>query len=97
MELCEASSGDEGCATVSPVEISILLKALESPVASLRFATLKGLLVLGDILLVEFDETAQIAQLTKRLWVAKFDVDEENAKLSEKYVSQLVVHIIPCY
>lgn len=94
MELCEASSGDEGCATVSPVEISILLKALESPVASLRFATLKGLLVLGDILLVEFGETAQIAQLMKRLWVAKFDVDEENAKLSEKYVTQLVVQII---
>ncbi|XP_029194337.2 eIF-2-alpha kinase activator GCN1-like [Acropora millepora] len=89
VELCEASSGDEGCATVSPVEISILLKALESPVSSLRFATLKGLLVLGDILLVEFGETAQIAQLMKRLWVAKFDVDEENAKLSEKIWEEL--------
>lgn len=74
-----------GCATASPAEISVLLHSLESPASSLRFATLQGLLVLADVLSKRDHGTAQTAQLIKRLWVAKFDVDEENAKVGEKY------------
>ena len=85
VELCKASSGGEGCATASPAEISVLLKSLESPAASLRFATLQGLLVLTDILSAGDHGTAQTSQLVRRLWVGKFDVDEENAKVGEKY------------
>ena len=51
----------------------------------MRFATLQGLLVLTEILSKRDRGTAQTAQLIKRLWVAKFDVDEENAKVGEKY------------
>lgn len=84
VELCKAASGEDGCTTVSPAEISVLLHSLESPAASLRFATLQGLLVLTDILSAGDHGTAQTAQLVRRLWVAKFDVDDENAKLGEK-------------
>lgn len=84
VELCKAASGEDGCTTVSPAEISVLLHSLESPAASLRFATLQGLLVLTDILSAGDHSTAQTAQLVRRLWVAKFDVDDENAKLGEK-------------
>lgn len=84
VELCKAASGEDGCTTVSTAEISVLLNSLESPAASLRFATLQGLLVLTDILSAGDHGTAQTAQLVRRLWVAKFDVDDENAKLGEK-------------
>ncbi|XP_068678677.1 stalled ribosome sensor GCN1-like [Montipora foliosa] len=84
LELCKASSGDLGCATASPAEISVLLNSLESSSTSLRFATLQGLLVLKDILSTEDHGTTQTAQLIKRLWVAKFDDDEENVKVADK-------------
>jgi len=85
VELCKASSGRDGCATALPAEISVLLNALESPVASLRFAALQGLLVIKDLLSAEDHGTAQTAKLIRRLWVARFDVDEENAKVGERY------------
>ncbi|KAJ7333816.1 eIF-2-alpha kinase activator GCN1 [Desmophyllum pertusum] len=84
VELCKASSGEEGCATASPAEITVLLNSLESPAASLRFAALQGLVVLTDLLSAEDHGTAQSAKLVRRLWVAKFDVDEENAKVGER-------------
>ena len=85
VELCKATSGEYGCATAAPGEISVLLNSLESPAASLRFATLQGLLVLTYLLSTRDHGTSQTARLVRRLWVAKFDVDEENAKLAERY------------
>lgn len=85
VELCKASSGGDGCATALPAEISVLLNSLESPAASLRFAALQGLLVITDLLSAGDHGTAQTAKLIRRLWVAKFDVDEENAKVGERY------------
>ena len=85
VELCKASSGGDGCATALPAEISVLLKALESPAASLRLAALQGLLVITDLLSAGDHGTAQTAKLIRRLWVAKFDADEENAKVGERY------------
>ena len=84
VELCKASSGGEGCATASPAEISVLLNSLGSPAASLRFAALQGLLVLTELLAAGDHGTALSAKLVRRLWVAKFDVDEENAKVGER-------------
>ena len=63
-----------------------MLKALESPSASLRFAALQGLLVITKLLSAGDHGTAQTAKLIRRLWVAKFDVDEENAKVGERYL-----------
>ncbi|RMX46865.1 hypothetical protein pdam_00022068, partial [Pocillopora damicornis] len=84
VELCKATSGEYGCTTAAPGEISVLLNSLESPAASLRFATLQGLLVLTYLLSTRDHGTSQTARLVRRLWVAKFDVDEENAKLAER-------------
>ena len=84
VDVCKASSGGEGCATVLPAEISVLLISLESPAASLRFAALQGLLVLTELLSAEDHGTALSAKLVRRLWVAKFDVNEENAKVGER-------------
>ena len=84
VELCKASSGGEGCATALPAEISVLLSSLESPATSLRFAALQGLLVLTELLTSEDHGTALSAKIIRRLWIAKFDVDEENAKVGER-------------
>lgn len=84
VELCKASSGGEGCATALPAEIIVLLNSLESPAASLRFAALQGLLVLTELLSAGDHGTALSAKLVRRLWVAKFDVDEENTKVGER-------------
>ena len=50
---------------------------------------MQGFLVLTDILSAGDHGTAQTAQLVRRLWVAKFDVDEENAKVGEKYAKKI--------
>ena len=84
VELCKASSGAEGCTTASPAELAVLLHSLESPAASMRFAALQGLLVLANVLSAGNHGTAPSVLLVRRLWVAKFDVDDETAKLGER-------------
>ena len=84
VELCKASSGEDGCTIAEPEEIDVLLKSLESSSSSLRFAALQGLLNMPLVLPGMDEGTDQSARMVRRLWVARFDVNEENAKLGEK-------------
>ena len=87
MELCKSASGEEGCARAQPEELTVLLKGLESPAASLRFAALQGLLALHGVLRAMHGGSELTATLIRRLWVAKFDVEEENATIADRLVS----------
>ena len=84
MELCKTASSEEGCARVRPDELSVLLKCLESPAASLRFSVLQGLFVLCEVLPPIHGGNELTATVIRRLWVARFDVNEENAKIAER-------------
>lgn len=84
MELCKSSSGEDGCAVAEPEELEVLLKGLESPASVLRFSVLKGLLHLTMILPGMEEDTELSVDVLRRLWVAKFDPDEENAALGQK-------------
>lgn len=84
MELCKSASGEEGCTKAEPGEITVLLKCLESPAASLRFAALQGLQALHGVLPSMHDGSELAATLIRRLWVARFDVDEDNAKIAKR-------------
>lgn len=84
MELCKSASGEDGCTVAEPEELEVVLKGLESPASVLRFSVLKGLLEMSMVLPGIEEETDLSVNVLRRLWVAKFDPDEENAALGQK-------------
>lgn len=74
-----ASAGDaNGCYRASIDEINVLLEALQSPIEVVRDAALRGLtLMISSIPSFEknYDDALRIS---KRIWIAKFDVSTEN-------------------
>lgn len=67
-----------------PEELEVLLKGLESSASVLRFSVLKGLLNMDMVLPGMEDETDHSVKVLRRLWVSRFDPDEENATLGRR-------------
>uniref|UniRef100_A0A8C4T4N2 GCN1 activator of EIF2AK4 n=1 Tax=Erpetoichthys calabaricus TaxID=27687 RepID=A0A8C4T4N2_ERPCA len=82
--LCASSSGDEGCAYAEQEEIDVLLQALQSPCFSVRDAALRGLLEMVMVLPTTDTDEKHGLDLLRRIWVARFDVEEEGRLLAEK-------------
>ncbi|XP_039627562.1 eIF-2-alpha kinase activator GCN1 isoform X1 [Polypterus senegalus] len=82
--LCASSSGDEGCAFAEQEEIDVLLQALQSPCFSVRDAALRGLLEMVMVLPTTDTDEKHGLDLLRRIWVARFDVEEEGRLLAEK-------------
>ncbi|XP_063238170.1 stalled ribosome sensor GCN1 isoform X2 [Bacillus rossius redtenbacheri] len=84
LDVATSGSGVEGAARASADEIDCLLSALQNPSAVVRDAALRGLAVMVHALPTLDDNPDQAVCLTRRVWVAKFDVHEENRALAEK-------------
>uniref|UniRef100_A0A8C3DBU1 GCN1 activator of EIF2AK4 n=1 Tax=Corvus moneduloides TaxID=1196302 RepID=A0A8C3DBU1_CORMO len=85
--LCMSSSGEDGCAYAEQEEIDVLLQALQSPSMNVRDAALR---VGGNhsgykwfLPTPDSDENNGL-NLLRRLWVVKFDVEDEIQKLAER-------------
>ena len=65
-------------------EVNALLDGLQAPAASVREASLNALLVLEMMLPDTESDYSAFLQLSRRVWVAKYDVEEHNIKLAEK-------------
>ncbi|KAK3540518.1 hypothetical protein QTP70_032734, partial [Hemibagrus guttatus] len=92
--LCVSAGGQEGCALAEQAEIDVLLEALLSPCFSVRDATLRGLLELKLTLPTDSAEPNGLNVL-RRLWVAKFDVEEEGRALANKLWQTLCLELVP--
>uniref|UniRef100_A0A672PW32 GCN1 activator of EIF2AK4 n=1 Tax=Sinocyclocheilus grahami TaxID=75366 RepID=A0A672PW32_SINGR len=97
--LCASAGGQEGCALAEQPEIDALLEALLSSCFSVRDAALRGLLEM-ELALPTDGADANGLKMLRRLWVAKFDVEEEGRALAEKtwiYLSALMLEsdVIP--
>ncbi|KAK2840962.1 hypothetical protein Q7C36_012541 [Tachysurus vachellii] len=92
--LCVSAGGQEGCALAEQAEIDVLLEALLSPCFSVRDATLRGLLELKLALPTDSAEPSGLNVL-RRLWVAKFDVEEEGRMLANKLWQTLCLELVP--
>lgn len=81
-EVCRCGSGEIGCDTATPEEISVLLDTLQAPAQSVRDAALRGLSVLVNSLpKIEVDIEGWL-RVAHRLWVAKYDVSDDVAHLA---------------
>ncbi|XP_012869831.1 PREDICTED: translational activator GCN1 isoform X1 [Dipodomys ordii] len=82
--LCASSSGEDGCAFAEQEEVDVLLCALQSPCASVRETALRGLMELQLVLPTPDSDEKNGLSLLRRLWVVKFDKEEEVQKLAER-------------
>ncbi|XP_075960575.1 stalled ribosome sensor GCN1 [Anarhichas minor] len=92
--LCASAGGDMGCTVAEQQEIDVLLDALLSPCFSVRDAALRGLLEMEFALPTESTEASGLS-LLRRLWVGRFDVEEEGRALSEKLWESLSLELVP--
>ncbi|XP_073675995.1 stalled ribosome sensor GCN1 [Garra rufa] len=92
--LCASTSGQEGCALAEQPEIDVLLEALLSSCFSVRDAALRGLLEM-EFALPTDSADANGLKMLRRLWVAKFDVEEEGRALAEKLWQALCLDLVP--
>ncbi|XP_040898957.1 eIF-2-alpha kinase activator GCN1 [Toxotes jaculatrix] len=92
--LCASAGGGEGCTVAEPSEIDVLLSALLSPCFSVRDAALRGLLEMEFALPTDSTEASGMS-LLRRLWVARFDVEEEGRALAEKLWDSLGLELVP--
>lgn len=78
------ASGGEGCAKASTNEIAVLLGALQSPEVVVRDAVLRSLTIVASNL-PTYDTDYEFAlNVSKRIWIARFDENEENRILADK-------------
>ncbi|XP_061622693.1 stalled ribosome sensor GCN1 isoform X2 [Phyllopteryx taeniolatus] len=92
--LCGSAGGDEGCTVAEQPEIDVLLNALLSPCFSVRDAALRGLLEMEFALPTDSTEESGLS-LLRRLWVARFDVEEEGRAFAEKLWQSLDLELVP--
>ncbi|XP_061672508.1 stalled ribosome sensor GCN1 [Syngnathoides biaculeatus] len=92
--LCASAGGGEGCTVAEQPEIDVLLNALLSPCFSVRDAALRGLLEMEFALPTDSTEESGLC-LLRRLWVARFDVEEEGRAFAEKLWQSLDLELVP--
>ncbi|XP_072658860.1 stalled ribosome sensor GCN1 isoform X1 [Canis lupus baileyi] len=93
--LCASSSGEDGCAFAEQEEVDVLLCALQSPCASVRDTALRGLMELHMVLPAPDTDEKNGLNLLRRLWVVKFDKEEEIRKLAERLWSTMGLDLQP--
>ena len=98
----------EGCTEASQREIDLLLAALLSADKQLRLVSLKALIhlqmvlpVLDDdeddedeALVVDEAKKAVALEVVRRVWVAKFDVDEDVASLASRLWTEVGLEVV---
>lgn len=84
MDVAASGSGLDGYARASEDEIDSLLSALQNQDTTVRDAALRGLAAMVAAFPTFKTNPEQAARLTRRIWVARFDVVEENRELASK-------------
>ncbi|KAK0174572.1 hypothetical protein PV327_010330 [Microctonus hyperodae] len=82
---------NSGCGTppmttalAGPDEINSLITALESPLAAVRDAALRALMIVRKGFPTEDNNYEQLLRLIRRVWIAKFDIADENKLLANE-------------
>ncbi|XP_013411317.1 eIF-2-alpha kinase activator GCN1 [Lingula anatina] len=84
LDLAMAASGQEGCAMADQSEVNILLQGLQVSTLAVREVALQSLQAMVEVLPTPDVEREPGLELCRRIWVAKFDVDEGNQKMAER-------------
>lgn len=84
LDVAQSSSGLEGAAVASAEEIDSLTGALQYPMNAVRDAALRALMVIKNSFPSNKEDPIQLLNLTRRIWIAKFDVSDENKELADE-------------
>ncbi|KAE8739724.1 hypothetical protein FOCC_FOCC014768 [Frankliniella occidentalis] len=84
MDVAASGSGKEGYARATEDEIDSLLSALQNQDTTVRDAALRGLAAMVGAFPTLKTNPEQAVRLTRRIWVARFDVVDENKELASK-------------
>lgn len=78
LAVADSCSTDEKCDPASRDEILCLLSALQNPSCSVRLTAIKALQKVADAFPTSKKDNQIILRITKRIWITKFDIYEEN-------------------
>ncbi|KAG7281813.1 hypothetical protein CRUP_037094 [Coryphaenoides rupestris] len=92
--LCASAGGEKGCAVAEQSEIDVLLAAMMASCFSVRDTALRGLLEMEFALPTDSSEASGL-RLLQRVWVARFDMEQEVKDLAEKLWDSLGLELVP--
>ncbi|CAG5089337.1 Similar to Gcn1: eIF-2-alpha kinase activator GCN1 (Mus musculus) [Cotesia congregata] len=84
LDVAYSGDGSPGTAETSSEEINSLIGALENPLAAVRDAALRALMIVHDNFPTEDSDYEQYWRLTRRIWIARFDIADENKVLASE-------------
>lgn len=83
LDVAKSSSGEEYVATAEKQEIDCTLVALQNHLEVVRDVALRSLIIMQKALLPLQSDTEFNLNLTRRIWIAKHDISEENKRLAD--------------
>ncbi|XP_063049670.1 stalled ribosome sensor GCN1 [Engraulis encrasicolus] len=92
--LCVSAGGEKGCTLAEQAEVDVLLQGLLSPCFPVRDAALRGLCEMKMALATDSSDPGGLSVL-RRLWVARYDVEEEGRALADKLWEDLCLELVP--
>lgn len=84
VDVCFSISGLEGCSRADVAEIKVLLGALYSPEEVVRETALQCLLMLQLVVPTQESDRENYVEMAARIWVTRFDANDEIKALAEK-------------
>lgn len=82
LDVAASSSGNDYCASAGRLEIECLLTALQNHLEAVRDVALRALTIIMKALPTLSDDYEFGLRMTRRLWIARHDVSEENRDLA---------------
>lgn len=86
LAVADSCSIDEKCDPVSRDEILCLLSALQNPSRNVRYTTIKALQKVADAFPTSKKDNQIILRITKRIWITKYDIYEDNRFIIIKFM-----------
>lgn len=84
LDVAQSGSGQPGTAIATSEDIDSLIGALQNSLSTVRDAALRGLTVIHQAFPSQKEDQDQLDRLTRRVWIARFDVDDENKILANE-------------
>lgn len=84
LDVAQSGSGQPGTAIATNEDINSLIGALQNSLSTIRDAALRALTVVRQAFPSQKEDPDQLSYLIKRIWIARFDVCDENKILANE-------------
>ncbi|XP_017884303.1 eIF-2-alpha kinase activator GCN1 [Ceratina calcarata] len=84
LDVAQSGSGQRGAAIATNEDVDSLIGALQNSLPTIRDAALRALTVVKQTFPSQKEDLERASQLVRRIWIAKFDVCDENKILASE-------------